>query len=138
MGAWPIGVSGAITLGVAVLAFLKRADTTIVKADWFFLAFASTAIPLWFFTANPLFAVIILTIADLSGFGPSVRKAYQFPYEENALFFGIGAVRNAFVIAALEHYSWTTALFPAAIGLACLMFLALILMRRRIVPAPSR
>jgi len=36
VGAWPIGVSGTITCGIAVLAYLKRGDIAITKADWFF------------------------------------------------------------------------------------------------------
>ena len=33
LGAWPIGVSGAITFYVALLACRKRADTTVTKTD---------------------------------------------------------------------------------------------------------
>lgn len=131
IGAWPIGISGCITFGVAILALTKSADTSIVPVDWGFLALALTALPLWWLTSHPLYAVIILTIVDLLGFGPSIRKAHDHPYEENATFFFLGAIRNAFVVLALEAYSWTTALFPAAIGIACFVFVAFILLRRR-------
>lgn len=130
IGAWPIGVSGLITFGVALLALKKAADTTIVRMDWVFLALAASALPLWFLTNTALSAVIILTLVDLLGFGPSMRKAYDAPHEENALFFSIGALRNVFVLLALENYSWTTALFPAAVGAACGLFVILILGRR--------
>ncbi|MEM9938766.1 MAG: hypothetical protein AAFZ91_00615 [Pseudomonadota bacterium] len=132
IGAWPIGVSGLMTFGVAILALWKAADTSIVKMDWVFLVLAASALPLWFFTETALSAVIVLTTVDLLGFGPTVRKAYDAPHEENALFFAIGAVRNGFVLLALENMSWTTALFPAAVGLACALFVALILSRRTI------
>ena len=133
VGAWPIGVSGVITFLVAALALTKAADTSIVRMDWVFLVLALAALPLWFVTDTALSAVIVLTVADLLGFGPSVRKAYDYPYEENALFFSLGALRNGFVLLALENYSWTTALFPAAVGGACLLFVALILGRRKVV-----
>jgi hypothetical protein len=135
-GAWPIGVSGLLTLSVAVLAYSKLGDTTIVKMDWVFLALALSALPLWFYTSAPLSAVIVLTVVDLLGFAPSVRKAFVAPHEENALFFGMGALRNAFVVAALENYSWTTFLFPGAVGIACLAFVVIILWRRRLVATP--
>lgn len=137
VGAWPIAVSGLITGGVALLALSKSADTSIVRMDWVFLALAVSALPLWWLTADPLAAVLILTSVDLLGFGPSIRKAWGRPHEENALFFTLGAIRNGFVILALERYSWTTALFPAAVGMACLMFVALILTRRGCV-RPAR
>ncbi len=130
VGAWPIAVSGLITGGVALLALSKSADTSIARLDWVFLALAFSALPLWWLTADPLAAVLILTSVDLLGFGPSIRKAWTLPDEENALFFTLGAVRNAFVMLALEHYSWTTALFPAAVGIACMAFVILILSRR--------
>ena len=137
VGAWPIAVSGLITGGVALLALSKSADTSIHRMDWIFLALAFPALPLWWLTADPLAAVLILTSVDLLGFGPSIRKAWALPHEENALFFTLGAIRNGFVILALEHYSWTTALFPAAVGVACLIFVGLILIRRGLVQ-PAR
>lgn len=136
-GAWPIAVSGLISGGVALLALSKSADTSIVRMDWVFLGLAFTALPLWWLTDDPLAAVLILTSVDLLGFGPSIRKAWALPHEENALFFTLGALRNGFVILALERYSWTTALFPAAVGLACLAFVTLILARRSALP-PAR
>lgn len=32
-GAWPIGVSGMITIGVAIMAYIKRADVSITRLD---------------------------------------------------------------------------------------------------------
>ena len=137
IGAWPIGISGVITFLVAILALTRSADKSIVPMDWVFLGLALSALPLWFATSNPFLAVLVLTIVDLLGFGPSVRKSWFLPYEENAQFFALGAVRNGFVVVALENYSWTTVLFPAAIGIACFMFFAVILMRRQVVPRPA-
>ena len=132
-GAWVIGLSGVITLCVALLAWTKSADTSVVKADWLFLILALSALPLWYFTGSGLSAVIILTIVDLLGFGPSVRKAYEWPFEESITFFSVGALRNVFVILALENYSWTTVLFPAAVGIACALFVGLIGVRRTVL-----
>lgn len=132
VGAWPIAVSGLITGGVALLALSKSADTSVTGSDWTFLSLALSALPLWWVTADPLYAVLILTGVDLLGFGPSVRKAWNLPHEENATFFALGALRNGFVMLALEQYSWTTGLFPAAVGIGCAAFVLLILMRRRV------
>lgn len=91
------------------------------------------ALPVWLITSSPFWAVLILTAIDLVGFGPTVRKAYTKPHEERVWFFVLGALRNAFVIAALEHYSPTTVVFPLAVGLACLA-LALFIAYRRSAP----
>ena len=131
IGAWPIGVSGVITSYIALLAYLRRGDTLITKADWAFFLAALSTLPLWFLTSDPVWAVITLTLSDLIGFGPTIRRAYSHPHEESIVFFGLGAVRNLLVILALEHYSLTTVLFPAAVGLACLLLSLMLVYRRR-------
>ena len=133
VGAWPIGVSGTITLGIAGLAYVKRADMTITQADWLFLVSALSALPLWYLTSDPVWAVVILTTVDVLGFGPTARKVYRFPHSESVLFFALFAARNLIVILALEHYSVTTVLFPAVIAAACMLLIALALYRRRVL-----
>ena len=129
-GAWPTGVSGIITACIAVLAYKNRSDTSITKVDWVFLVIALGALPCWLLTSNPLVAVVLLTGMDLAGFVPTFRFAFLRPHEEHIGFYSLGALRNAVAIAALEHYSWTTVLFPAAVGIACALFVAMVAFRR--------
>lgn len=131
-GAWPIGVSGIITIYVAVLAYMKKSDITITRADWLFFITAMTSLPLWYLTSDPLWAVIILTTVDLFGFIPTFRKAYTSPFEEKLTFFILIAVRNFISVMALANYSLTTVLFPALTAIACLVFVVMVLYRRRL------
>lgn len=131
IGAIPIGISAGITLFIALLAYTKKNDSDITKTDWWFFILALASVPLWYFTSEPIWAVAILTLVDLAGFGPTLRKAYQFPHSESPLFFGLFFIRNLSVILALESYSLTTVLFPAAIALACIMLISIIMIRRR-------
>jgi len=133
IGAWPIGVSGLITIYVAFLAYLKKSDKTITLIDWCFFLSAMASLPIWYFTSDPLWAVVILTAVDLLGFGPTLRKAYFHPYEENLTFFSIFMARNLIVIMALEYYSLTTVLFPAVIAGACFALIVIVMFRRRIL-----
>jgi len=133
VGAWPIGVSGIITIGIALLAYARRGDVTVTRLDWLFLGAAMSALPLWYFTSDPLWAVVVLTIVDLLGFGPTVRKAYYAPRSESVLFFSLFAARNVLVIFSLETYSITTVLFPAVIAAACIVVVAILLFRRQVV-----
>jgi hypothetical protein len=129
-GAWPIGVSGAFTAGIAVLAYRRSTDTSITNVDWVFLGVALAALPCWLLTSNPLTAVVLLTGMDLAGFVPTFRFAFFQPHEEHIGFYSLGALRNALAIAALEHYSLTTVLFPAAVGVSCVLFVAMVGYRR--------
>lgn len=134
-GAWPIGVSGVISTGIALLACDRRADISITRTDWLFLVSALSALPLWYSTSDPLWAVVVLTTVDVLGFGPTVRKTYYLPHSESLPFFGLLAARNLVVIMALENYSLTTVLFPAAIGIACVSLIAVMVYRRRVLAA---
>ena len=133
VGAWPIGVSGLITIYVAFLAYLKKSDKTITLIDWCFFLSAMTSLPAWYLTSDPLWAVVVLTAVDVLGFGPTVRKAYVHPFEENLTFFSIIMARNLIVIMAMEYYSLTTVLFPAVIAVACLTLIAMVMLRRRML-----
>lgn len=135
VGAWPIGVSGVITAYVAVLAYGKKADSAITRTDWAFLIVALAALPCWYLSSDPLWAVVLLTGLDLAGFGPTFRSAYLRPHGERMGFYSLVAVRNALAILALEHYSPTTVLFPAAVGVACAALVGMVAYRRKqIVP----
>jgi hypothetical protein len=96
-----------------------------------FFVSALSSLPLWYLTSDPLWAVVILTTVDVLGFGPTIRKAHRFPHSESVLFFALFAARNLLVIMALESYSVTTVLFPAAIAAACMLLMAMLTYRRR-------
>jgi len=130
VGAWPIGISGVISISVAILAYAKKSDHTITTTDWMFFIAAMSALPFWYFTADPLWAVVILTGVDVIGFGPTIRKAFHYPHEEQLTFYMIFVVRNLFVMMALENYSLTTVIFPTATALACVVLVVLTTYRR--------
>ena len=134
-GAWPIGVSGVISGWIAVMAYLKRGDVRISRADYLFFIAAMSALPLWHGTSDPTWAVAILTVVDLLGFGPTFRKAVLAPHTESLGFFSLFAARNGITVLALEKYSVATTLFPAAIGIACALLVLLIVYKRRRVEA---
>ncbi len=131
VGAWPTGVSALITFSIAWLAFVHGADRAITTSDWLFLAGAASALPFWFLTADPLWAVVVLTLVDLLGFGPTLRRAWSHPDQERIGFFSLFVLRNLLVLLSLERLALTTALFPAAVGLACVGVVVLLLWRRR-------
>ncbi len=130
-GAWPLGVSSVISMYVAILAYTKKSDITITRLDWFFLVVALGALPVWYFTSDPLLVVVILTTVDVLGFGPTFRKAYRRPFEEQLRFFAVMATREVFAVSALENYSLTTLLFPVLMSATTWIFITMVLYRRK-------
>ncbi|MGB1907440.1 MAG: hypothetical protein ACPHN3_08900 [Spongiibacter sp.] len=135
LGAWPMGISGGVTIFIAILAIVKHADLSITTIDWLFFLAALASLPFWYFTSDPLWAVIVLTVVDLLGFGPTMRKAYYFPHNENVVFFALFIARNIFALLALATYSVATMLFPLSVSIGCLLLLVMIAYRRRVVCA---
>jgi hypothetical protein len=136
VGAWPTAVSGVLTAYIAVAAYLKHADRGITRTDWVFLFVALTALPCWYFTSDPLWAVLILTGVDMAGFGPTFRKSWHHPYDEPIGLYLLSVPRNIVAILALEEYSLTTILFPAAVAVACFLFVLMVVYRRKSETAP--
>lgn len=132
-GAWPIGFSAAVSLLVAVVAYVKRADIRITRMDWMFFIAALAAMPVWWVANDPLWAVMLITLIELLGFGPTMRKAWFQPYSESMSFLAILIVRNMLIIAALGQYSLATVLFPAAAAIACLALIAMMVWRRPLI-----
>ncbi|MFZ5593301.1 MAG: hypothetical protein ACOY4D_03380 [Pseudomonadota bacterium] len=129
-GAWVIGFSAIVSLVIAVLAWQRRSDVGITRTDWAFFVAALVAMPLWQWADDPLWAVWLVTVIELLGFGPTLRKTWAQPFSESMSFLAILIVRNALVIAALAHQTTTTVLFPAAAALACFALIAVMMWRR--------
>lgn len=87
---------------------------------------ALSSLPLLYLTDDAMWAVVVLTVVDLLGFGPTFRKVRAAPYAESCGLYGLFALRNAAVVLALEQHSLATVLFPAAIGAACVALVLLI------------
>lgn len=131
VGAWPIGVSRYHDFH-CLPYYIKRADVIITKTDWLFFVAALSSLPLWYLTSDPLWAVVLLTVVDVFGFGPTVRKAIIFRIRNPCCFFGLFTVRNLLVMMALENHSFTLLLFPAVIVVVCVLLMMMIAYRRRV------
>jgi hypothetical protein len=130
-GAWVIGLSAIVSFIVAILAYIKRAEVIISNTDVLFFVAALAAVPLWVFAHDPFWAVLLLTLIELLGFGPTFRKTWHAPRSESMVFLLLLIARNTLILFALERYTLSTVLFPAAAGIACLALVAIMIWRRR-------
>jgi len=135
-GAWATGATSIITCLIAILA-LRNGGYRITRSDTWSFVGALVAIPAWIATANPLAAVIILTVIETLGFVPTYRKAYRKPHDESAFAFSLTILKYALAFFAMEAYSLTTLLFPCAVVLLSVVLIAEIAWRRTRVPAPA-
>lgn len=133
-GAWVSGITTIATLGIATLAF-TRGEKNITLFDWMCFGGALIGIVLWKLTSNPLWAVVIVTAADLLAFAPTYRKGFLRPYEETMTLYVLSVFKYLISIFALTTFNLTTAFFPVAIVIANLGIVFMLILRRKSLSA---
>lgn len=136
-GAWVTGVTALFCFGFAVVGLGASSRTLIAKSDWIFFVASLLTIPIWYFTGNPLWSVIIITIVDAAAFAPTFRKAYFNPHTENGWTYALSGLKFVIALFALESFTWTTALYPVSLVLANFAFVAMLLWRAYFKPDSS-
>ncbi|MEK7185035.1 MAG: hypothetical protein AAB726_00215 [Patescibacteria group bacterium] len=126
-GAWVTGFTAVISFIFALVGFGPSSRLFITKSDWFFFVGALLAIPPWYFTGDPLWSVVIITIVDAVAFVPTFRKAYFHPETENISTYALSSLKFVFGILALEAFTISTTLYPASLILANGIFIAMVM-----------
>ncbi|HEU0085675.1 MAG TPA: hypothetical protein VFQ59_01810 [Candidatus Paceibacterota bacterium] len=134
-GSWILAVNTVACLTIAGIGF-KQKRVHYDLYDWLALVGALIGILLWWFTKNPLYAVILVALSDIICAIPTIRKAYRLPFEENAISFSIGIFYYPLSILALETLSVTTWLYPVSITFIDIVLVAIILIRRKKLGRP--
>lgn len=129
-GAWVTGSSAVFCFIIAVAA-LFWGEKEIKIFDWLAFGGSLLGLALWLLTKNPLAAVIIITITDVLVFAPTFRKSYFKPHEETAASYIIAALRLALSLAAMDHLSLTTGLYPASLVVSNSIFVGMLYWRRQ-------
>lgn len=131
-GAWVNGVTALICFIIAGIAF-SHGEKNITRYDWVTFIGALSAIPVWYFTQNALYAIILVTLIDALGFYPTFRKSWMKPGEENALTYGLSAAKYGLSIFAIENFTMTTVLYSASLVVMNAAFVGMLLWRRSVI-----
>lgn len=110
-GVWVTGFT-AFMCTVIFLFSLFKGVRDIQPLDWVSLVVSAFGIVLWFYTDNPLWAVILTTGVDLVGFVPTIRKSLSSPLEETRVSYLMGGMKWVLSVAALSEYSAITLIYP--------------------------
>ncbi|AOK53158.1 hypothetical protein WT15_19585 [Burkholderia stagnalis] len=140
-GQWAAGAgpSAWCTAAIAATCFLTfvasifRGERGWTLSDWVFLGAALSAIPVWVLTKDPTASICLVTLIELAGLGPTVRKTFRDPWSESLVYFALCVVKYALAVLALRTWSVAVALYPivniaASIGVCMLM-----IVRRRVL-----
>lgn len=129
-GAWATGFT-AVACFVIVIAAIFKGEKEITRSDWIAFISALAAIPVWYATKDPLWAIILVTIIDMIAFYPTFRKSWHKPHEEEPLAYGISGMKFFIALFALENVTITTALYPLSLVIMNWIFVGMVLSRRK-------
>jgi hypothetical protein len=129
-GAWITFLGASLCLVIAVLAIFKG-EKRITLTDWLAFGGALIGLILWKLTANPLSAVILVTITDALAFIPTFRKAYNKPYEETIFSWLISSLKYMVALVAMDYYNLTVLLYPISLTFTNGTFTIMLYLRRR-------
>lgn len=129
-GAWVTGCTALMCTCIFVLALMKG-ERKFATFDWLSLGGAALALLLWQLTDMPVVAVALITLTDVLGFLPTLKKGFLKPREENVAHFALGSISVLVALFAIETLTLTTWLYPAAIMLLDGSFAVILVLRRR-------
>ena len=130
VGAAAVGLTAVALFSIFVLALFKG-EKDIKVFDWLCLSGAFVALLLWPLTNSPLTTVVLITVIDVFGFLPTVRKSYNKPFQETLPTYALSILKYGLVVVALESYSLVTVLFPASLVILNALFVVMLVVRRR-------
>lgn len=132
VGSWLVGFSALACFVIFILALVKG-TRRFDKLDWTLLLGALFSVVLWMLTSEPLLSVIIVSIIEIIAFLPALRKGYYRPHEETLFTYLVNAIRFTLGIIALSIFSITTVLFPATVVAVNIVFVSVLVYRRRVI-----
>lgn len=130
VGAWITFAVSAICIIIFFLS-LKYGEKQITKIDILFLFFSFVALALWLWAKQPIWSMILLVATDVLGFGPTIRKSWNKPYQENLFTWELTAFRHALGIIALEQFNVLTLLYPVTWVIVNGLFSVFLIIRRK-------
>lgn len=109
-GSWCLGITSLFCFLIATLSF-KRYSWRFEKKDWVFVVVGMVLFLYSVFVQTPAISATLATLADLAGYGPTLRKGWRQPYTDNPVNFTFNSVKCIPAILALASYSWATCVY---------------------------
>jgi len=105
-----------VELIIGFLLALKYGMGGTDKKDVGALVLAAFGLILWYFTKQPLFALLIVVGVDLVGTTLVVIKTYHHPHTETFSTWFLNFIAGLFAAAAVGHWSFTLQIYPLCVA----------------------
>jgi hypothetical protein len=127
---WVTAAAGLMCLGVIILS-LKHGKKYITVSDTIVATLSLIAIFFWLIIQQPIISIILVVVADMLAFFPTVRKSWHKPHTETLSLYTTNTLRFTLALLAVESYTILSSLWLAAWVVANGLFSIMLLIRRR-------
>jgi hypothetical protein len=123
------GAAGLLCFGVIILGY-KHGKRDITTSDTVVAILALIAIAFWLFAKQPVTSIVLVVIADVLAFVPTVRKSWSKPHSETLSLYITNTLRFALALFAVKQYTILSALWLAVWVVANGLFSVMLIVRR--------
>jgi hypothetical protein len=131
-GAWTAVATLVFNFLIFLLCF-KKGSSIITKRDIIFLVLALFSLFLWLVVHQPVYSMILIVLTEFFGFAPTIQKAWHQPHSETLFTWEINVLRQVLSLFALTQLNILTLFYPVSWALANMLFVLILIMRRRII-----
>jgi hypothetical protein len=133
-GALELSIGTVLVAWVFILS-LKFGTKNITKIDTISLLVALGTVLIWLLLKNAILAVVLVTVIDIIGYVPTIRKTYHDPWSETLSTWTSFTIGNLFSVFALKEYNLLTLTFIISTTIANAIIAVIILVRRSSIPS---
>lgn len=135
---WVTIAAGMLCLGVVILS-VKSGSKDVTNIDKVMAVLSLLAIAFWLLVKKPEVSIILVIVADMLAFFPTIRKSYIHPYSETLSLYVTNAIRFFLALLAIESYTFlSTAWILMWASANALFAIMLVIQRRRLRTATLR
>ena len=126
--------AGLLCAGVTILAF-KNGKRDITHSDTVVAIMGLLAIGFWLIIKQPVISIVLVVVADLLAFVPTVRKSWHKPQSETLSLYVTNAIRFSMALLAVKEYTLLSSLWPSVWVIGNALFAIMLVLRRRVLSA---
>ncbi len=131
---WVTAAAGLLCIGVVFLS-LKSGKKDITTSDTIVAILSLIAIGFWLIANQPIISIVLVIVADILAFIPTVRKSWHKPHSETLSLYVTNTIRFFLALAAVETYTFLSASWIVAWAVSNALFSVMLVVRRKQVPS---
>ncbi len=118
------------------LLSIRHGEGGATRLDRGCLMGAGAGLILWWLLDTPVAALVTTLGVDFAGALPTIRKAWEAPWTEDRLAWGLFVAANAINLVAVDRFEFAIVIYPLYFFLASGTIAFLVLRPRVVQPAP--